>query len=117
MNQNQLDNGINAGKYRHKIQIYKTEIVTDEQGFQSEKRTLIFSPYAEVVTTKGMTIYRNDSDFEKALTRFTIRYPKSIVIERKYEIDFKGKTYLIKYVNNVNEADVELELQAEEVTH
>ncbi len=116
MNKN-LDNGINAGKYRHKIKIYKIEVVTDGQGFQSVKRTLIFSPYAEVVTTKGMTIYRNDSDFEKALTRFTIRYPKSIDIERKMEIDFKNKTYLIKYVNNVNEADVELEIQAEEVTH
>ena len=114
---NYLDNGINAGKYRHKIQIYKTTIVTDAQGFQSKSRELIYSPHAEVVTTKGMTIYRNDSDFEKALTRFTIRFPKNIVIERNYEIDFNGKTYLIKYVNNVNEADVELELQAEEVTH
>lgn len=112
-----LDNGINAGKYRHKIQIYKTITVTDEQGFQHEERELFYSPHAEVVTTSGMTIYRNDSDFEKALTRFTIRYPKNIVIERKMEIDFHGKTYLIKYVNNVDEADVELEIQAEEVTH
>ena len=112
-----LDNGINAGKYRHKIKIYKTTIVTDAQGFQKEERTLLYSPHADVKTTSGMTIYRNDSDFEKALTRFTIRYPKNIVIERKMEIDFHGKTYLIKYVNNVNEADVELELQAEEVTH
>ena len=114
---NNLDNGINAGKYRHKINIYETTIVTDSQGFQSEETKLVYSPHAEVVTTKGMTIYRNDSDFEKALTRFTIRYPKTVSINRKMWIEFRGKTYKIEYLNNIDEADVELEIQAREVTH
>lgn len=114
---NNLDNGINAGKYRHKIKIYTTTVVTDAQGFQTESRVLLYSPHAEVKTTKGMTIYRNDSNFEKALTRFTIRYPKKVVITREMEIDFNGKTYKIQYINNVDEANVELEIQAMEITH
>lgn len=107
---------INAGKYLYKISIYQTQTVTDSAGFQSKARTLVLQPYAYVKTTKGMTIIRNNSDFEKALTNFTIRYPKT-VITRDMQIDFRGKTYEIVYLNNVDEACVELEIQAKEVTH
>ena len=107
---------INAGKYNRKIQIYATTIVKDSQGFQSKERTLVLSPYASVKTTKGMTIIRNNSDFEKALTNFTIRYPQTD-INRDMEIDFHGKTYTIQYLNNVDEANIELEMQCKEVTH
>ena len=107
---------INAGKYKKKIKIYQTQIVTDSQGFQSENKVIILEPYASVKTTKGMTIIKNNSDFEKALTNFTIRYPRT-KINRDMLIEFRGKTYTIQYLNNVNEACVELEIQAKEVTH
>lgn len=107
---------INAGKYKKKIKIYQTQIVTDSQGFQSENKVIILEPYASVKTTKGMTIIKNNSDFEKALTNFTIRYPKT-KINRDMLIEFRGKTYTIQYLNNVDEACVELEIQAKEVTH
>jgi len=109
-------NQINAGEYNHKIQICQTTIETDENGFQTEITNVILSPYAKVKTTKGMTIIKNNSDFEKALTNFTIRYPKT-EITREMLIKFRGKTYEIQYLNNVNEACVELEIQAKEVTH
>ena len=107
---------INAGKYNKKISIYQTTVVKDSAGFQSKQRTLVLSPYAHIKTTKGMTIIRNNSDFEKALTNFTIRYPVT-QITRDMEIDFNGKTYEIQYLNNVDEMNVELEIQAKEVTH
>lgn len=107
---------INAGKYNKKIKIYSTEIVKNARGFQSEQKTLVLSPYASVKTTKGMTIIRNGSDFEKALTNFTIRYPKT-EITRKMTVEFRGKTYSIEYLNNVDEEGVELEMQCKEVTH
>lgn len=107
---------INAGKYNKKIKIYQTEVVTDEQGFQSMKKTLVLSPYANVKTTKGFTLIKNNSDFEKALTNFTIRYPHT-EINRDMIIEFKEKTYTIEYLNNIDEANVELEIQAKEVTH
>lgn len=107
---------INAGKYKKKIKIYQTQIVTDSQGFQSENKVIILETYASVKTTKGMTIIKNNSDFEKALTNFTIRYPKT-KINRDMLIEFRGKTYTIQYLNNVDEACVELEIQAKEVTH
>lgn len=107
---------INAGEFRHKINICATVIQTDAQGFQSKVPTVVLSPHAKVKTTRGMTIIRNNSDFEKALTNFTIRWP-SIEITREMWVEFRGKTYTIQYLNNVDEKSVLLEIQAKEVTH
>lgn len=109
---------INAGKYKHKIRIYQTVIVEDAEGFQSETvQNTVLTPFASVKTTKGMTLIRNGSDFEKALTNFTIRYPLNVEINRDMLIEFRGKNYTIEYLNNVDEECVELEIQAKEITH
>ena len=107
---------LNAGKYNKRIKIYKTEVIENENGFQTEQKTLVLSPYASVKTTRGMTMIKNGTDFEKAYTNFTIRYPKA-EINRDMVIEFHGKEYSIEYLNNVNEDNVELEIQAREVTH
>lgn len=107
---------INAGKYNKKISIYSVAIGKDTAGFRTETRTLVAQPYAAVKTTKGMTIIINNSHFEKALTRFTIRYPKT-TITRDMIVVFRGKDYTIEYLNNIDEDGVELEMQCKEVTH
>lgn len=107
----------NAGKYNRKITIYSVKDVTNARGFQEKQKTLVLAAYASVKTTKGFTLIANNSDFEKAYTNFTIRYPKTVTITRGMIIDFRGKAYDIQYVNNIDEANVELELQAKEVTH
>ncbi len=107
---------MNAGKYNRKISIYEVVTTKDSQGFPIKTRTLVLSPYASVKTTKGMTLIRNNTDFEKAYTNFTIRFPHT-PINRDMEIDFNGKTYTIEYLNNVDEMNVELEMQCKEVTH
>ena len=101
---------INAGKYNRRISIYSAEVIKDAAGFQSTVRTLVLQPYAAVKTTRGFTLIRNSTDFEKAYTNFTIRFPH-VAINRDMEIDFNGKTYSIEYLNNVDEANVELEMQ------
>ena len=106
----------NAGRYNKKINIYSVTVGKDSAGFMTKTRTLILSPYAHIKTTRGMTLIKNNTDFEKAYTNFTIRFPHT-VINRDMEIDFNGKTYTIEYLNNVDEANVELEIQAKEVTH
>ena len=107
---------INAGKYNHKIKIYAVVESFNANGFPVKTKTLVLAPKAEVKTTKGMTLVKLESDFEKAYTRFTIRYPKT-QINRDMIIEFRGKEYTIEYLNNVDEASVELEIQAKEVTH
>ena len=106
----------NAGKYNHKISIVSVTETRNENGFPVKVETAVLSPWAEVKTTKGMTLISNGSDFEKAYTRFTIRYPIT-TITRDMLVKFKSKTYTIEYLNNIDEAFIELELQCKEVTH
>nr|DAZ67085.1 MAG TPA: Putative head tail adaptor [Caudoviricetes sp.] len=108
---------INAGRYDHRIRIVKDVQTTDKDGFPTSSREVILEPYAHVKTTRGFTLIQNDSDFEKALTNFTIRYPGNTTIDRDMLIEYNGKAYTIEYVNNVNEANIEIELQAKAVTH
>ena len=106
---------INAGEYKHRIIIYTITDREDKDGFSEKTETVILSPYAKVKTTKGYTLISSNTDFEKAYTNFTIRYPKT-KITRDMLIRYKGKEYTIEYLNNVDEADIELEIQAKEVT-
>lgn len=107
---------INAGKYNKKITIYQVVKSTDGDGFPVDTEVEVLNTYASVKTTKGFTLIANNSDFEKAFTNFTIRYPVT-QINRDMLIRFRDKTYTIEYLNNIDEANVELEIQAKEITH
>ena len=52
----------------------------------------------------------NSADFEKAYTNFTIRFPKT-EITRDMFIEYNSKIYSIEYLNNIDEANIELEIQ------
>ena len=114
---------INAGKYKYKISIYQVVKTKDSQGFPSVQENLILEPYANVFTTRGFTLIKNDSNFEKAYTNFTIRYSQTLEnayynalnSNRDMIIVFRNKRYKIEYFNNINEDCVELELQAKEI--
>lgn len=107
---------INAGKYNRKIEIYEVTRGKDSAGFPVNVETLVLTTYAEVKTTRGYTLMINNTDFEKAYTRFTIRYPVT-EITRKMIIKYRGKNYSVEYLNNINDAGVELEIQAKEILH
>lgn len=107
----------NAGRYDHRIRIVKDVKTTDKDGFPTSSRKVILEAYARVKTTSGFTLIQNDSDFEKALTNFTIRYPGKVAIDRDMLIEYNGKTYTIQYLNNVNENNTQLEIQGKLVRH
>ena len=106
---------LNPGDYRKKISIYKVAIKDDSTGFKKQKDTIILTTWAKVKTVKGFTLIASNSDFEKAYTNFSIRYPKT-EITRDMIIVFNKKRYTIEYLNNVDEENIELEIQAKEVT-
>ena len=101
---------INAGKYKHRITVYKPGTTKDDDGFPIASETRVGSYRAEVNTTSGMTLIKSNTDFEKAYTRFTIRFPRA-TLERGMEVEFKGIRYRIEYANNINNENKELELQ------
>ena len=106
---------INAGDYNKRITIYQTIEAEDKDGFRQRTESVILSAWARVKTTKGFTLISSNTDFEKAYTNFTIRFPKK-KITRDMLIKYAGKVYTIEYLNNVNEESIELEIQAKEVT-
>lgn len=106
----------NAGKYNKRITIYQVQKLPDADGFLVATEVEILKTYASVKTTKGFTLIANNSDFEKAYTNFTIRFPVT-EITRDMLIKFNNKNYTIEYLNNIDEANIELEIQAKEITH
>lgn len=106
---------INAGKYNHRIKIIQSNSGVDDEGFPVEGDTVVLETWANVKTTSGMTMIVNDASFEKAYTKFTIRYPQT-KITRKMFVLFNGVKYSIDYLNNIDHANIELEIQAKEVT-
>lgn len=107
---------INAGKYNHRIKIVRVVKGYDKDGFPVEREETVLEPWASVRTTRGYTLIKSGTSFEEASTNFTIRYPVT-KIDRDMIVRFNGKAYGIQYLNNVNEANVELEVQCREVTH
>jgi SPP1 family predicted phage head-tail adaptor len=105
---------INAGKYNKKITIYSIVVDEDDEGFKTKSKSIILNTYASVRTTKGFTLIASNTDFEKAFTNFTIRFPKT-EIKRDMLIEYNNKTYTIEYLNNVDENNIELEIQAKVV--
>ena len=106
---------INAGKYNKKITIVKIDEEFDKAGFKVHPvETVILNTWASVKTTKGYTLIQNNSDFEKAYTNFTIRFP-NVEITRDMFVKYAEKIYSIEYLNNIDEKGIELEIQAKVV--
>jgi SPP1 family predicted phage head-tail adaptor len=102
---------INAGEYNKRISIVKEEEAEDNAGFTTKSQSVVLNTWAKVKTTRGYTLIANNTDFEKAYTNFTIRFPKT-EITRDMLIKYNTKIYTIEYLNNIDEANVELEIQA-----
>lgn len=102
---------INAGEYNKRISIFKEEVIEDNAGFPTKSKSVVLDTWAKVKTTRGYTLIVNNTDFEKAYTNFTIRYSKT-EITRDMFIEYNSKIYSIEYLNNIDEANVELEIQA-----
>lgn len=105
---------MNAGDYKHRISIYTETEKEDNAGFKVKSKSIILNTWAKVKTTRGFTLIQSNTDFEKAYTNFTIRFPKT-EITRDMLIEYNGKIYTIEYLNNIDEKDVELEIQAKVV--
>ena len=103
------------------IALYQIEEIEDNDGFVTKNEVIILEPFSKVKTTKGYTLIASGSDFEKAYTNFTIRYSKKVEdayynSNRDVYVKYKDKIYTVEYLNNVNEANIELEMQCKRVT-
>ena len=72
---------MNAGKYRYPIKIIKVTQTVDASGFPLITETVLLTAYAYVRNIRGYMLIKNNTDFEKAYTNFTIRYSSTNVCE------------------------------------
>lgn len=105
---------INAGEYNKRISIFKEESKEDSAGFVTKTKSIVLNAWAKVKTTRGYTLIANNTDFEKAYTNFTIRFPKK-EITRDMFVEYNSKIYSIEYLNNIDESNILLEIQAKVV--
>lgn len=103
---------VNAGKYNHRIEIVKPKAGHDAEGFPTTFDEPVLEAHASVRTTRGYTLIKSGTSFEAATTNFTIRYPPTTKIDRDMVVLFNGRRYEIQYLDNVDYANVELEIQA-----
>lgn len=110
---------INPGEYNKKIKILSIVEREDKDGYKKYTETVVLDTFAKVKTTKGFTLIANNTDFEKAYTNFTIRYSKKVEEtynkNRKLNVKYKEQLYSIEYMNNIDEANIELEMQCKKV--
>ena len=102
---------INAGEYNKRISIFKEESEEDNAGFVVKTKSVVLNAWAKVKTTRGYTLIASNTDFEQAYTNFTIRFPKT-EITRDMLIEYNSKIYSIEYLNNIDESNILLEIQA-----
>lgn len=91
---------IQPGDLNRHIQICKTKVLEDADGYEVEqKETLILDCWAKVSRTSGTELVRANADFGEEKVRFLIRYPR-VGIDRKMFVRWEGREYPIQYVND-----------------
>lgn len=104
----------NAGEYNRRIEIVRDTPTDDADGFKQSTRAEVCKAWAKVNTTKGYTLISQGSSFEDATTRLVIRKP-SVLVKDTDIVLFAGKEWRIRYLNDIDEAGVDVELQVESI--
>lgn len=103
-------------KYTQPIEIFTVKYEKNKYCEQKPVSKLFTECWANIKTIKAHTLFMQDSNYEKAYTRFIIRYSKK-VMDAYYDgpymlIEFRGQNYKVQYLHNIDEMNIEIEIQA-----
>lgn len=104
---------INPGELRHLIIIQNLTISKDNDGFEVESWQDLFSARAKINNTTGKEFQAGMSENSSVTTKFTIRSSRAYNVTTKNRIVYNDNLYDIKYVNNIFENNIYLEIVAE----
>jgi SPP1 family predicted phage head-tail adaptor len=107
----------NVGEFNHKIVIQEETMVTNANGFSEKTWVNIVSPYAKIENTNGSRFFGASTDEVKKTSRFIIRY-RSILktkTEKKLQIIYDNRAYMVQYINNIDEKNEYQEIMAEAI--
>lgn len=106
-------NKINAGNFKHPIQIQRKINGLDEDNIPISEWTTILSTRAKIKNISGYEkiIAQADTSIDKK--RFYIRYKKDLDLTSKDRLLYNKKTYNITYVSDIEDLNKYYEIVCE----
>ena len=101
---------MNIGKFRHRIRILKKELVVDEIGDTVEKIIEVATLWAKVSNLHGREYFTALYVQREKTLIFTTRYKEGL--DETMFLEFQGKDYDIKFIDNIKYKNEYLEIQA-----
>lgn len=108
-------------KYTREIEIFTVKYEKNKYCEQKPVPKLFTECWANIKTTKAYSLFMNDSNYEKAYTRFLVPYFKELM-DAYYEgvedssramwIKFEGYNYVVQYLHDVDNMHIEIEIKA-----
>lgn len=107
---------INSGEFKHPIQILRKGTgIKDEDGIIQYPLEVLFSTKAKILNVSGKEFIQAQGDNARISKKMYIRYNKNFEITEDDIISFNNIKYNIKYLNNIEEANIYLEILVEVV--
>lgn len=106
---------MNAGDLKNKIQILKTTVVTDTDGFQKQETIVFANCWAKVTPVQGKEYYQAAAIQAENDVKFTIRYRKGITNDMK--VQYNNQIYEIKSIIDFNNEHKYIDLVCEVITN
>lgn len=104
---------INPGELNKKIKFISFGTKRDSDGYIVPDRQVAYECWAKFNRTSGTEVLNSDADFSKIKARFLIRFSRNFTITNNMLIEYAGKDYEIKYVNNYGDSNEYVEIMAE----
>lgn len=105
---------MNPGRLNKRIQFVTTGEVEDDYGFPVESEVVMKSVWGSIKGLRGKEYYNANQVQAQDNKVVNCRYFKGL--EKDWFIKYNDKLYNIKSINNINEANVEYEIHASEVS-
>ena len=99
------------GDFRHHVKIIDPEILETKECHDISNDDIVLQTKAKLKTSSGIQSFNGVSIDTGTTHKFTIRYT-SATIEKRFMILHKGNLYKIESVENENEDDLYLIIQA-----
>ena len=106
---------VDAGELNKRITIYSVTRSRNGGGYWSEKKTAVRKCWAKISQASITDLMKNNADTAEVKYRFLVRWSKT-PIDRKMQVEYRGKYYEIEYINPYGDSREYVELLCSRVT-
>lgn len=110
-----MDFKINPGEFRHPITIQKSTVIKNGDGIPKCIWNDLLNTRAKVINVHGDEYYKALSTGVKIEKTFYIRFDRSKNITENDRVIYNNEIYDIKYVNDIKDMNIYLEIKGEKL--